>query len=106
MLRGLGVTLTSPQTLKCTDIYRTPFLAFPRDRCLISQVGGLVLLCANSGLRLSGLAVNLSNGLWVCHSLLPQNKQEDDMESGEDSVTHKRHNRSLMGSFSKRKVIH
>ncbi|XP_066493501.1 1-phosphatidylinositol 4,5-bisphosphate phosphodiesterase eta-2 [Tiliqua scincoides] len=30
-------------------------------------------------------------------------KHEDDAESGEDSVANKRHNRSLMGSFSKRK---
>ncbi|XP_010185512.1 PREDICTED: 1-phosphatidylinositol 4,5-bisphosphate phosphodiesterase eta-2 [Mesitornis unicolor] len=32
-----------------------------------------------------------------------KNKLEDDVESGEDSSTNKRHNRSLMGSFSKRK---
>ncbi|KFQ75561.1 1-phosphatidylinositol 4,5-bisphosphate phosphodiesterase eta-2, partial [Phaethon lepturus] len=32
-----------------------------------------------------------------------KNKLEDDMESGEDFSTHKRHSRSLMGSFSKRK---
>ncbi|KAJ6658760.1 hypothetical protein lerEdw1_019681 [Lerista edwardsae] len=30
-------------------------------------------------------------------------KHEEDAESGEDSVANKRHNRSLMGSFSKRK---
>ncbi|XP_061869067.1 1-phosphatidylinositol 4,5-bisphosphate phosphodiesterase eta-2 [Colius striatus] len=32
-----------------------------------------------------------------------KNKLEDDVESGEDFSTNKRHNRSLMGSFSKRK---
>uniref|UniRef100_A0A8C4V9A7 Phosphoinositide phospholipase C n=1 Tax=Falco tinnunculus TaxID=100819 RepID=A0A8C4V9A7_FALTI len=35
-----------------------------------------------------------------------KNKLEDDMESGEDFSTSKRHGRSLMGSFSKRKVSH
>ncbi|XP_060115029.1 1-phosphatidylinositol 4,5-bisphosphate phosphodiesterase eta-2 [Heteronotia binoei] len=34
---------------------------------------------------------------------LKKNKHEEDVESGEDSVTSKRQNRSLMGSFSKRK---
>ncbi|XP_033012283.1 1-phosphatidylinositol 4,5-bisphosphate phosphodiesterase eta-2 isoform X3 [Lacerta agilis] len=32
-----------------------------------------------------------------------KNKHEEDVESGEDAVINKRHNRSLMGSFSKRK---
>uniref|UniRef100_A0A8C0HHY3 Phosphoinositide phospholipase C n=1 Tax=Buteo japonicus TaxID=224669 RepID=A0A8C0HHY3_9AVES len=35
-----------------------------------------------------------------------KNKLEDDVESGEDFSTNKRHSRSLMGSFSKRKVSH
>uniref|UniRef100_A0A8D0LAN2 Phosphoinositide phospholipase C n=1 Tax=Sphenodon punctatus TaxID=8508 RepID=A0A8D0LAN2_SPHPU len=35
---------------------------------------------------------------------IKKSKLEDDVESGEDSGTNKRHNRSLMGSFSKRKV--
>ncbi|PKU34412.1 1-phosphatidylinositol -bisphosphate phosphodiesterase eta-2 [Limosa lapponica baueri] len=34
-----------------------------------------------------------------------KNKLEDDVESGEDFSTNKRHSRSLMGSFSKRKII-
>nr|XP_056721297.1 1-phosphatidylinositol 4,5-bisphosphate phosphodiesterase eta-2 isoform X2 [Euleptes europaea] len=34
---------------------------------------------------------------------LKKNKHEEDVESGEDLVISKRHNRSLMGSFSKRK---
>uniref|UniRef100_A0A8D0HK72 Phosphoinositide phospholipase C n=1 Tax=Sphenodon punctatus TaxID=8508 RepID=A0A8D0HK72_SPHPU len=34
---------------------------------------------------------------------IKKSKLEDDVESGEDSGTNKRHNRSLMGSFSKRK---
>ncbi|XP_077167252.1 1-phosphatidylinositol 4,5-bisphosphate phosphodiesterase eta-2 isoform X2 [Paroedura picta] len=34
---------------------------------------------------------------------LKKNKHEEDVESGEDSVLSKRQNRSLMGSFSKRK---
>ncbi|XP_053136809.1 1-phosphatidylinositol 4,5-bisphosphate phosphodiesterase eta-2 isoform X1 [Hemicordylus capensis] len=34
---------------------------------------------------------------------LKKSKHEDDAESGEDLVANKRHNRSLMGSFSKRK---
>ncbi|XP_063001609.1 1-phosphatidylinositol 4,5-bisphosphate phosphodiesterase eta-2 [Elgaria multicarinata webbii] len=34
---------------------------------------------------------------------LKKNKHEEDVESAEDAVTNKRHNRSLMGSFSKRK---
>ncbi|XP_015266413.1 PREDICTED: 1-phosphatidylinositol 4,5-bisphosphate phosphodiesterase eta-2, partial [Gekko japonicus] len=34
---------------------------------------------------------------------LKKNKHEEDVESGEDSVISKRQNRSLMGSFSKRK---
>ncbi|XP_052548076.1 1-phosphatidylinositol 4,5-bisphosphate phosphodiesterase eta-2 isoform X3 [Tympanuchus pallidicinctus] len=32
-----------------------------------------------------------------------KNKLEDDVESGEDFITNKRHSRTLMGSFSKRK---
>uniref|UniRef100_A0A669QXV0 Phosphoinositide phospholipase C n=1 Tax=Phasianus colchicus TaxID=9054 RepID=A0A669QXV0_PHACC len=35
-----------------------------------------------------------------------KNKLEDDVESGEDFSTNKRHSRTLMGSFSKRKVSH
>uniref|UniRef100_A0A8C8B4T8 Phosphoinositide phospholipase C n=1 Tax=Otus sunia TaxID=257818 RepID=A0A8C8B4T8_9STRI len=35
-----------------------------------------------------------------------KNKLEDDVEPGEDFSTNKRHSRSLMGSFSKRKVSH
>uniref|UniRef100_A0A8D0F6G6 Phosphoinositide phospholipase C n=1 Tax=Strix occidentalis caurina TaxID=311401 RepID=A0A8D0F6G6_STROC len=35
-----------------------------------------------------------------------KNKLEDDAEPGEDFSTNKRHSRSLMGSFSKRKVSH
>ncbi|NXP14552.1 PLCH2 phosphodiesterase, partial [Thinocorus orbignyianus] len=35
-----------------------------------------------------------------------KNKLEDDVESGEDFGTNKRHSRSLMGSFSKRKASH
>ncbi|XP_042335202.1 1-phosphatidylinositol 4,5-bisphosphate phosphodiesterase eta-2 isoform X2 [Sceloporus undulatus] len=34
---------------------------------------------------------------------LKKNKHEEDVESGQDAVINKRHNRSLMGSFSKRK---
>ncbi|KFQ37951.1 1-phosphatidylinositol 4,5-bisphosphate phosphodiesterase eta-2, partial [Mesitornis unicolor] len=34
---------------------------------------------------------------------LKSDSKKDDVESGEDSSTNKRHNRSLMGSFSKRK---
>uniref|UniRef100_A0A8C0J191 Phosphoinositide phospholipase C n=1 Tax=Chelonoidis abingdonii TaxID=106734 RepID=A0A8C0J191_CHEAB len=35
---------------------------------------------------------------------IKKNKLEDEVESGEDSSTNKRYSRSLMGSFSKRKV--
>ncbi|XP_062821953.1 1-phosphatidylinositol 4,5-bisphosphate phosphodiesterase eta-2 isoform X2 [Anolis carolinensis] len=34
---------------------------------------------------------------------LKKNKHEEDVDSGQDAIINKRHNRSLMGSFSKRK---
>uniref|UniRef100_H9GIE2 Phosphoinositide phospholipase C n=1 Tax=Anolis carolinensis TaxID=28377 RepID=H9GIE2_ANOCA len=37
---------------------------------------------------------------------LKKNKHEEDVDSGQDAIINKRHNRSLMGSFSKRKVVH
>ncbi|KAM9217594.1 1-phosphatidylinositol 4,5-bisphosphate phosphodiesterase eta-2 isoform 2-T2 [Leptosomus discolor] len=44
-----------------------------------------------------------SSGKAVLKSDSKKNKLEDDVESGEDFSTNKRHSRSLMGSFSKRK---
>ncbi|XP_074969797.1 1-phosphatidylinositol 4,5-bisphosphate phosphodiesterase eta-2 isoform X3 [Phalacrocorax aristotelis] len=45
----------------------------------------------------------LSSGKAGLKSDSKKNKLEDDVESGEDFSTNKRHSRSLMGSFSKRK---